>query len=157
MPQEIETVTFQKVVKIADADGRAIREGSVIREINDGVQGVVTWIGREGDRDGPVMACVGDLAVHLPNRSVRVTNRYSQWRHVPHDEQSYEERFLSWMQRVYEHDDDRDISKDEGMAIDGIMALLPDDTVDWEYGPLPDRLEDALRFLVDHLESKEKA
>jgi hypothetical protein len=31
------------------------------------------------------------------------------------------------------------------------MALLPDDVVDWTYGPFPDCLEDALGYLVEHL------
>lgn len=157
MTQEIETVTFTKVVPLADADGRAIREGSVLREINDGEQGVVTWIGRAGGPSGPAMASVGDIAVQKSSRVTRVTNRYSQWRHVSHIEQSYAERYLSWMHRPHDHDEDGDISKDEAMAIDGIMALLPDDIVDWDYGPHPDRLEDALRFLADHLQSKENA
>ena len=34
------------------------------------------------------------------------------------------------------------------------MSLLPNDIVDWDYGPHPDRLEDALRFLMEHLRSK---
>lgn len=37
------------------------------------------------------------------------------------------------------------------MAIDGIMSLLPEDIVDWESGPWPDKIEDALGFLAEHL------
>lgn len=40
----------------------------------------------------------------------------------------------------------------EALAIDGIMALLPENTVDWEGpGPWPDRIDDALTFLEQHL------
>lgn len=156
MNADPETVTFQTVVKIADVDGRPIREGSVIREINDGEQGVVTWVGRNGSKTGPMFASLGDIAVQISPGIRRVTNRYCQWRHVAHDDQTYQERFLSWMLRPYDHDHDRGISKDEGMAIDGIMALLPIDIVDWDYGPFPDRIEDALGFLADYLQTLKK-
>ena len=153
MPKEPETVTFTKVVPIADADGVAIREGSVLREITDGEHGVVTAIGRSGSLNGGWYGmCIGDLLIQKSPGCCRVTNRYDQWRHVPHDEQTYEERLVSWLCRKYEHYGDREVSEDEGKAVDGIMALLPDDTVDWDYGPTPDRLEDALAFLKDHLQ-----
>ena len=150
MPQEPETVIFQKVVKIEDADGRAIREGSVLREINDGDRGVVVQIVRAGNF-GPMFSSLGDLVISNRPGTSRVTNRYSQWRHIPHNEQTYEERLASLLCRPYFHDGHREVSKDDGQAIEGIMALLPDDVVDWDYGPIPNRLEDALRFLVAHL------
>lgn len=153
MKPEIESFTFTKQVPLADADGRAITEGSVLRHVDGGDSGVVTWIARSG-KSLPItgiMASIGDIGIQKSPGSTRVTNQYSNWRHVPEDEQSYEQRHLSWLCRTYDHDDSREASKDEGRAIDGIMALLPPDTVDWNYGPFPDRIEDALDFLAQHL------
>ncbi len=56
-----------------------------------------------------------------------------------------------WLWEKYDHDEFRGISREEGLAIAGIMALLPDDTVDWDWGPWPDKIEDALNFLVEHM------
>lgn len=152
MKEPVETFTFTKEVPVADADGTPIREGSVIREITDGQQGVVIQIIRKGFKGwAPPMVQLGDMVVKTSPGCSRVTNRYNQWRHVPREEQTYEQRYTAWLHTRYDHDDDRQISKDEGLAIDGIMALLPIDIVDWEHGPWPDRLEDALKFLVEHL------
>jgi hypothetical protein len=146
-----ETFTFTKVVPCADADGFPIKEGSVLREISDGERGVVVAIVRPDTHDRPALSCVGDIGIQTRVGTLRVTNRYSKWRHIPHDEQTYEERFVSWLARPFHHDDESGRSRAEALAIDGIMALLPDDLVDWENGPWPDRIEDALKFLSKHL------
>jgi hypothetical protein len=156
MMPECLSITYKKevVVEVRDADGVAIHPGSVVKRTDeDGrdVSGVVTKILMPGDMGTP-MSCVGDMHVHIKAGITRVSNEYGKWRHVPHNEQTYAQRLLSWKYRKYEHEEDRDISYEEGLAIDGIMALLPDDIVDWEWGPWPDRLEDALGFLVAHLE-----
>ncbi len=145
-----ETVTFTKVVEIADADGVAIREGSVLREINDGARGVVRRIIRPGD-SGTLFDCVGDVQIRVSPGHTRVTNNYNQWRHIPHSEQTYQERLESWLQQPFVLDPYKHAAEDEQRATEGIMALLPEDAVDWEYGPCPDRLEDALQFLATHL------
>lgn len=147
-----ETVTFvsRKEVQIADADGVPIREGSVLREISDGDRGVVVRVVRAGDR-GTALDAVGDLNIYNRPGCTRVTNRYNQWRHIPHNEQTYDERFVSWLQKEHYYDPDYSgVSKDESLAISGIMALLPDNIVS-DYGPFPDRLADALRYLEQHL------
>lgn len=149
----MDTVTFSQVVKVADAKGHAIVEGSVLKSIEDDSRGVVKTIKRAGDRGG-AFDQVGDIHIQTSPGSTRVTNRYDKWLHVPHNDQTYEERFLSWVYRPYDHDEDRQVSADTGLAIDGIMALLPDNIVDWEYGPWPDSLEDALRFLWRYLAEK---
>lgn len=146
-----ETFTYTVEVPLADADGKPISEGSVLREIKDGEQGVVTRVIRKGDTHGPMASQVGDMLISMGHGTTRVTNRYNQWRHVPHSEQTYSQRLLSWKMHKYDHDADRSISADEGRAIDGIMRLLPEDTVNWDYGPWPDTIEDALGFLSDHL------
>lgn len=81
----------------------------------------------------------------------RVTNRYGAWRHVPRNKQTYRERFLVWCMTPFDPDKDSEIPEDEQKAANAIMALLPDDVVDWDWGPWPDRLDDALDFLVEHL------
>ncbi len=150
-----ETVTFTKVVPIADADGKAIRVGSVLKEINDGERGVVCRIMRVGDR-GTIFDQAGDLHVHTGIGSTRCTNRYNQWRHIPKDEQTYRERYVSWLKTP--HDEKlsilihgEEMPQAARVAIDGIMALLPSDTVDWENGPWPDSIDQTLNFLAEHL------
>lgn len=152
-----ETVTFSKVVRIADADGKPIREGSVLVSLKDGERGVVTAIKRAGDMGGP-WDQIGDIHVKTSPGCTRVSNQYSNWRHVPRAGQSYGERFLSWFhdrQAFFYNglEDDGEKSEAEKKAISGIMALLPETVVDWECGPWPDTIEDALRFLTDHLSS----
>ena len=149
---EPETFTFTQTVKLVDSDGRPIREGSVLREINDGEQGVVTHISRAGGQAISPFDTVGDIAIKTSRGTSRCTNRYNQWRHVPRNEQTYEQRLLSWKLTPYDHEEDRGVSEDEGLAVDGIMALLPDDLVDWDYGPFPDRLDNALTYLDQHIE-----
>lgn len=153
---QAEVFTFTKEVPCADADGVPIREGSVLVHVTEGERGVVVAIKRAGDIGTPFDA-VGDIHIKTSPGCTRCTNCYSSWRHIPHNDQTYEERLQSWLRKPYEHDEDRQISRDEGLAIDGIMALLPDDIVDWETGPWPDKIEDALEFLVEHLSSKPAA
>lgn len=153
MSSSPETFLFTQQIACADADNAPIREGSVLREIKDGERGVVTRIVRASDTVAPFASCIGDLVISISGHPSikRVTNRYSQWKHIPQEQQTYEERFLSWMHRPFEHDPDKSISQDEQLAVNGIMALLPRDIVNSEYGPWPDHLEDALRFLTYHL------
>lgn len=149
-----ETVTFTQTVKIEDADGVAIHEGSVLEEITDGERGVVLQIGREGER-GPMMMCVGDLRIRTTGTSQRITNRYSAWRHIPKERQTYQERLDSWL---HTSDNVPDYcpgeSRDEKIAISGIMAILPEDIVDWDYDSGPYSIEDALGYLVKHLSNQ---
>ena len=157
MADNIETFKFTKEVPCVDADGKPIKEGSVLVNIKDNERGIVTTIGRKGTVTSLPMFAVGDLAISISHGTTRCTNKYSEWRHIPHNDQTYKERYQVWLKQPYDHENDRGISKDEGLAIDGIMALLPDDTVNWDHGPWPDRFEDALSFLVEHMnELKEK-
>jgi len=146
-----ETVKFTKEVPIADADGAPIREGSVLQSVEDMDRGVVVRVVRAGDK-GTAFDCVGDLNIAVSIGCTRVTNRYGKWRHIPHSEQTYQERLLSWLHRPHDHDPDyTQASKDEALAVSGIMALLPDDIVDEVYGPPADSLEGALHYLARHL------
>lgn len=155
MKDEPETVEFIKVVPIVDCKGKPIREGSVLREINDGERGVVGRIIRKGDY-GTAFDAVGDIQIISSSIGVRVTNRYNQWQHIPKDEQTHEERYLSWLKTPLDYNGARliygeGLTDDQIKAIDGIMALLPSDIVSWENGPWPDSIEQALAFLKDYL------
>lgn len=158
----IEEFTFVKTItiKLADSDGKGIRVGSVLKNIEDGDRGVVTAIGRAGDVQPAFCTglplCVGDIVIRTSAGTRRVTNRYSVWKHISHNDQTYEERYQSWLCDAYDHDECQGVSEDIGLAIDGIMNLLPDNIVDWEYGPWPDSLEDTLKFLIAHMENIEK-
>jgi hypothetical protein len=151
-----ETVTFTRTVAIADADGRPIREGSVLRHIKEPAVGVVDLIVRPGTKVQSIIpACIGDLHIRLGPGVHRVTNRYTDWRHVPHADQTYAQRYLGWVLTKEGPDDYDDelsrMTKDEARAVAGMMALLPHDVVDYAYGPLPDTLEGALEILSHHL------
>ena len=153
---EPHSFTYQttKTVEIVAADGRPIFKGDVLRNTLDGVSGVVVEIALPGEfcmRAFPLGAVIGELAIRTGAGSTRITNCHDEWVHVPREEQTYEQRLMAWLHVPYEHDEGRDASRDEGLAIDAILALLPTDPVDWEGGSWPGRLDDALSFLVDHL------
>ena len=96
------TVTVEK--EITDIVGQPIFEGSVLEEVGGSCRGVVSWIGRPGSY-GPMFACVGDIAIETGAGTQRITNKYSNWRHVPHNDQTYKERFRSWQLTVFEVDE----------------------------------------------------
>ena len=143
-------------VLMKDAKVVQIREGSVLKSTEDDITGVVVNILREGDRLS-FMDCVGDMQIQLCVGQLRVSNNYSKWGHVPHDEQTYWQRRMSWKMKPYVYDADLGVSEDEGKAIDGILSLLPSDAVDWEYGPRSDSLDAVLRTLQQYLTGLEDA
>lgn len=141
---------------ILDVCGKHINVGDVLQSIDDNEQGVVVRISKVGDMAVTPIDQVGDLHISISPGCTRVTNRYNRFRHVPRAQQSYQERYLSWLhdKNAFSYnglEDDERKSDDEKKAITGIMALLPDDVVDWESGPWPDSIESALNFLVEHL------
>lgn len=155
MSDSAEVITFTKTVAIADVDGRPIREGSVLKHVKEPVVGVVNHIVRPSDRRAPMFSAVGDLHIRHTSYCTRVTNRYTDWKHVPTEEQTYRQRYLSWLlTKADPEDHDAESSRmteDQARAVAGIMALLPDDAVDWTYGPTPDTVKDALDILSRHL------
>lgn len=157
-----QTVEFLVKREIADVDGEAIRLGSVLECIDPGDDSrgvVVRIVGMAKGEEESFFACgpeaKGDLKIQTGASTRRVTNRYDHWRHVPRENQTYEERLASWIVRpfvdIWEDPEKSDQEKSERIAIDGIMELLPADPVDWEWGPWPDHIEDALGFLARHL------
>lgn len=146
---EPEKVTFTYTVSIADADDIPIRKGDVLRDIDSGESGVVIKIMRAGDR-GYVFDMVGDLKILTQTGITRTTNKYKQFRHVDKADQTYWERYRSWLVTPFHHDEYMQASKDEQIAMEGIFALLPEDAVNWEWES-PQRIEDALKCLMRHL------
>lgn len=147
MSPEAETVT--RVVRIADADGRPIREGSVLQEVKGTTRGVVSRIVRKDDTSFPFAACVGDVVLQTSCAAAQhFTSRYEAYRHVPKDKQTYLERYLSWLCSTPKR-----TPTDEACAYQtGILALLPDSVVDWDGDRFPDTPENVLWYLAEHLE-----
>jgi hypothetical protein len=139
------------------ADGKIISKGSVLHHVSENCRGVVVRIVRTGDR-GTVFDAVGDLNIRISAGSMRVTNRYNDWRIIPRAEQTYEERYYSWV-HMGEFDAElysESLSKDEAYAIDGIMALFPTDPVDHTYGTPVHYVSDAIRYLAEHLDALQR-
>lgn len=137
------------------ADNLPLQVGDVILHIEDGDRGVVTRIIAAGD------TChfptdPGSMVVSSRPGSSRITNRFSFWKHIPHDEQTYHERHQAWLTRPLDQDRLHDLygeslSYDVLNAIEGILALLPEGTVEWEDESYPFSIESALGYLEKHL------
>jgi hypothetical protein len=148
---------------LVSASGKPIQIGDILRHEDGRSQGVVTWIGfpdaKLGAFGAPALARIGDIEVKESDGTSRISNQYEKWSHVPRGETTYWQRLKSWVVRPFHYEEpDEDvqecnrISKGEALACDGIMALLPNDPVDWEYGDWPDRIEVAFGYLLSHLE-----
>lgn len=155
-------IKFTQEVEVKCADGREICVGSVLRKVDDWTDcGVVRRICMSPDDVQHMMGAVGDMLIFKSAGCTTISNKYSSWEHIPHDEQTYEQRFQSWLCRPLDRgyeltQSEADRSDDEVNAINGIMTLLPEKIVDWENGPWPDKIEDALRFLSEHLTEEKK-
>lgn len=140
---------------LAERNRDAAKErGSVLQCIDqgDGFRGVVHQV---VDKDDPrtwdhgSFAAHGDLIISDGRGGSRISNRYSHWRHIPREQQTYPERFESWMAAPFEDDEDMPgNSYSERLAIQGIMSLFPSDPVDYTYGPIPETTECALGLLA---------
>ena len=75
---------YRKVVPICDRKGRGIFPGAVLENVKDKERGVVNHVYKAGDRSVLGLACQGDLAIRISAGTTRITNKYSEWRHVPH-------------------------------------------------------------------------
>lgn len=142
--------------EMRDALGNPISLGSVIRHVEEtDTQGVVVHIVSKTGVNAHPITVDGDLIIQLSNEryGTRVSRNYRMWVLVPHENQTFAERYLAWTKtrgKYYPSGSDR-ISNTEKRAISGIMSLLPEDVVNWEEGPWPDTLDDALRFMADYL------
>ena len=174
---EPHTVTFSPQpyeVQIVDADGQAIKVGSVLQQVKaygreHPVRGLVIDVClpenvQQSSSPRSMLTCVGDILIQHSDCAGVCTgsNKYGNWRHVPREQQTYRERFLSWLRTPWEcheyhaEDGPEPCKRPECIARDGIMSLLPCDPVDWEAGPWPDSIEDCLSFMAAHLDEKQK-
>ncbi len=152
-PETIE-VMVKHTLTLADADGVAIELGSVLCHIEEEYSGVVVKIVRPGDM-GTVFDLVGDIHIRTSPCSTRCTNNYKKWRHVPHNEQTHEQRELSFNMRFdpkgYDPEWNSGQSVGEYCAISGIKALLPSDTKHW-MDDCSDDIETALYQLAKYMD-----
>lgn len=156
--QGVKTVKQIIEINIADCDGNPIEVGSVLKCIEDNRRGVVEAILEEGDIALHPIPQVGDVVIRTGYGTNTITNRYDKWQHIPHDEQTYMERYYSWRYSSIEPDySDRGITREEAISIQGILALLPEDTVDYEFGDnFADNIEDALLLLAEYLTEQKR-
>lgn len=154
----MDAITVKKLieVKIEDKNKVPIRVGSVLKCVEDGTRGVVQEIAIDGKVfDTPT--CEGDLKIKLKPGHHRITNRYDKWEHIPHENQTYLEKYTSWLFKPFEPIGCGDMSEDTELAIQGIVALLPEDTIDENGEPWIDRIEGALELLAEHLDEIKKS
>ena len=127
------------------ADGFKIGIGSVLRRVGEPeTRGVVVNTIHAGQNVSAVLMPVeGDVHIQLSGTGgsvTRVTNKHLEWEHIPRAEQTYTERYLSWVVSPWQDQEDR--------GADGILALLPDVAEQWDY----QTLEDALRTIAQHMD-----
>lgn len=137
---------------IFDANGKPITDGSVLKHIKENDRGVVINVVKPGRKLITGLECVGDIQIRTDRYTTRNTNRYKDWEHVSPQDQTYEERYLWWKSRPYIHDPELyHPNPSVGLAIDGIMSLLPDSIADFDYEDWPVSIEAALKYLTRHL------
>ena len=124
--------------------------------LKTGEVGMVRRIIRFGDQ-GSLLSQVGDLDLDMQNSVVRTTNKYDEWVHVAHDDQTCVQRLESWKLKPYEDDATFGAANlDAGLrqAIDGMLNLLPNSVVDWRDGPWPDTLNEMLGMLAEYIDEQ---
>lgn len=144
-------------IEFKDADGKDIEIGSVLLNIYDKKRGVVIdlvdekckWI-----RYAAISPCFGDMRIKLGSGSYRVTNICSEWRHIHRDEQTYRERYESWVVRPHVYDDSKPVDKNTDLLISGICNILPQKYLDGYENMDIIEIEEVLSELVDYLESR---
>jgi len=140
-------------IPIADVKGEPIYAGSVLRKIDSDTTGVVMRIIKEGDYTS-MFSCIGDMEIHISPGITRVSNQYDKWIHVPKSEQTFYQRYLSWYQKPSYIDEWSEISKDEQICMEGILSILPDECINWEFDP-PGNFTEALNLLANYLDKTE--
>lgn len=130
----MEKFKFITEIELADVNGEQISEGSILKNIKDGDIGVVVRIIRENDKYFPIYSAIGDVHIQLDYGYVRITNNYSEWVHTKSNEQKFIHRYLSWQSKKFQADDWDDKRVDIQWAINGIVSLIPPESIDWEMG-----------------------
>lgn len=146
---------MEKAMDIRDIDGLPIREGDVLRNIEDGDQGVVLKIWRAGDVSVGLPKREGELSIGNGDGSERVTNLYHKWRHVPKNGQTHWQRFVAWTRKPLPSWWLEDANADVRVAVSGIMALIPDGRINFD-ACNPETTEEALQHLARYLDTLAK-
>lgn len=140
----------------SNKSGKVISLGDVLRHQSDGTSGVVVELGIPGQLSRFPGMAVGDIAIQTSRQNTRITNCYDEWSPVPHDDQTYEQRYVSWLLRPFEPwGEEYGHSRDCTIALDGIMALLPT-SITGHQDFYPRDIEDVISRLAEHLETLRK-
>lgn len=138
-------------------DGGTIQIGDVLINVNDKARGVVIDIAQRGKlhRYAGIPHNHGDLTIMITTGLQRITNRYDQWKHIDHDQQTPLERYRSFCVRPPNIDeDDESISQDEQYAVAGILALLPSWFTDDVRELGAPRFLEVLKVMAEYAESQ---
>lgn len=109
---------------ILDANGVAIKVGSVVRKVGlPNKRGVVVQICEEGQLSMAAFSVVGDVVIAYEPSSYYVTNQYHDWEHIPKDEQTAGERYNAWLWTRLDQEEATFGSL--SFFCRGIQALLP--------------------------------
>lgn len=141
-------------VKVVSAEGKALAVGDIVENIKDGDAGVIKQIARAGELVSVPFMALGDMAIRTSHASTRVSNCYSEWRHLEPVRTTYWQRCEAWLAVPYDadyHDEYSRVSIDEACAIQGIVALLPPSQVDSDYFNYPCDIGEAIKLLQMHL------
>lgn len=151
------TITRTIEVAIADANGKPIRVGSVLRNVtaltpSAGSRGVVVQIPMPGDWVDN-SAQFGDLIIKTGAGSDRITNIYNEWIHIERAQQTVRERYLSWKVTPFDRNSvPEGVKPETWLSIEGIFALLPEEPREWDDVESPFTTDEALGILVSYIE-----
>lgn len=129
-----------------DSNEKKITCGSVLRKITTNEVGIVERIseGNEGGTLGGMFLAVnGDIIVRMMSGVRMVSSQYHNWIHVPHDDQTLEQRYWSW--RLSDKQELECID-DETIAIN---CLIDESTL--EDADYPVNFSDSLLLLVKQI------
>lgn len=138
------------------AHGQYLQQGNVVRKIKgdkqDRVTGIIMRTLKPGDK-GNVFQMVGDIEIYISQGVTRITNKYSEWEHVPKEEQTFFQRYMSWLYTPGEKPEyEEHMSDDEWMCYRGIVDILPEETVDWDNNP-PSNFTEVFRILAQYMDT----
>lgn len=126
-----------------DFDGIEIKLGAVLRDTSNAHnEGVVVKIATK-DSTLRLAEQTGDISIQTSPCSQIVSSNHSKWKRVPHDEQTFSQRYLSWTYSLSKYEDP------EHFYIDGLLSIIDKSFIDEDDYPI--RFEEALHLLVKQL------
>lgn len=126
-----------------DIDGIEIKLGAVLRDTsNTHNVGVVVKIATK-DSAFILAERVGDISIQTSPGCRIVSCNYSKWKRVPHDEQTFDQRYLSWIYSYSKYEDP------EYFYIDGLLSLIDESFIEEDNYPI--KFEEALNLVKKQL------